>query len=72
MFNHLQGDAGRLQVTNWLCREETNACRKAAPPLPRARKPGPPFKAVDKQELDMQRMMASMQVRNDSIRIHDL
>jgi hypothetical protein len=35
---------------------------QAAPPLPRSRKPGPAFKVVDKQELDMQRMMASMQV----------
>lgn len=58
-----QGDAGRLQVTNWLCQEETDACKKAAPPLPRGRKPGPAFKPMDKQELDMQRMMASMQAR---------
>lgn len=60
----LQGDAGRQQVTNWLCHRETDACKQAAAPLPRGRALGPAFKPVDKQELDMQRMMASMQVRN--------
>ncbi len=50
-------------MTKWLCREETTACTKAAPKLPKGRKPGPAFKVVDQKELDMQRMMASMQVR---------
>mmetsp|Transcript_9393 Transcript_9393/g.28231 ORF Transcript_9393/g.28231 Transcript_9393/m.28231 type:complete len:321 (-) Transcript_9393:1411-2373(-) len=56
-----KGESGRLAITNWLCKEATDACTKKAPPLPGSRKPGPAFKEIDEQELNMQRMMKSME-----------
>ena len=52
-----------MAVAKWLCTVATDACRRAAPPLPAGRKKGPAFKEIDEQELNMQRMMASMQAR---------
>lgn len=59
---HAQGDSGRLAVTKWLCTVATDACTRKVPPLPASRSKGPAFKEIDEQELNMQRMMASMQV----------
>lgn len=56
-----KGEAGRAGVTAWLCKEITASCLHEPPPLPRGRKPSAPFQKVDKEELNMQRMMAAME-----------
>lgn len=52
----------RAQFSNWLCYELTKACAQKPPPLPKDRKPGPPFQVIDPQEAQMQKMMAGMKV----------
>ncbi len=64
---HAQGDSGRLAVTKWLCTVATDACTRKVPPLPASRSKGPAFKEIDEQELNMQRMMASMQVGQSAL-----
>ena len=58
----LQGNMNRAQLTKWLCQELTRSCRAKAPPLPRDRKPGPEFQAMDSKEAEMQKMLAGMKV----------
>jgi len=48
-------------VREWLCKEETSTCRKAAPPLPKDRPKGEKFVKKDKKDVEMERLMASMQ-----------
>ena len=52
----------RAQLTNWLCREASSACKGKPPKVPADRKPGAPFKVADPQERQMAKMMASMKV----------
>jgi len=58
-----QGTKERSAFTRWLCRELTGACRREAPPLPKDRKKGPPFKTADPQDLELNKMMANMKAR---------
>ena len=58
----LQGNMNRAQLTKWLCQELTRSCRAKVPPLPRDRKPGPEFQAMDSKEAEMQKMLAGMKV----------
>ena len=58
-----QGEMSRAQFTNWLCREQTSACKGKPPKLPADRKPGPPFKVADPQERSMAKLMQDMKVR---------
>ena len=57
-----QGLKERAAFTNWLCRETTSVCKREAPPLPAGRKKGPAFKVADSKDIELNRMMASMQV----------
>ena len=61
-FLGMQDSKQRAAFTKWLCRELTQACKKPPPPLPAGRKKGPPFKAADSQDLELNRMMANMKV----------
>jgi|TARA_B100000073_G_scaffold338103_1_gene334841 hypothetical protein len=54
------GDLAKA-LQKWLCEEETDACAKAAPPLPKSRPKGEKFKKRDKKDVDMERLMAGMQ-----------
>jgi hypothetical protein len=48
-------------VHEWLCREETSSCSSAPPPLPKDRPKGEKFVKREKKDVDMERLMASMQ-----------
>ena len=54
------GDVDVKEFTNWLCKEETSACAKVPPPLPKDRPKGEAFKKRDKKDVDMERLMAGM------------
>ncbi len=58
----MQGHMNRAELTKWLCQELTRSCRGKVPPLPRDRKPGPEFQAMDSKEAEMQKMLAGMKV----------
>ena len=52
---------GAAALKKWLCTEETRACTGTPPALPKDRPKGEAFKPRDKHEVEMERMMASMQ-----------
>ena len=54
------GDLAKA-LRKWLCEEETDACAKTVPPLPKSRPKGEKFKKRDKKDVDMERLMAGMQ-----------
>lgn len=57
-----QGKQNRAQFANWLCYELSGACKSKAPALPKSRKPGPAFEAIDPKEAEMEKMLAGMKV----------
>ena len=58
-------DIKRAAFGQFLCHNDDesalNACSKKPPPLKKDRPKGPSFEAVDKKEIDMQRMMKQME-----------
>ena len=61
-----QGKQNRAQFSNWLCYELSALCKSKPPPLPKGRKPGPAFQAVDPKEAEMEKMLAGMKVNRTS------
>ena len=59
----MQGTQNRAQFTNWLCYELSAVCKSKPPPLPKNRKPGPAFEAIDPKEAEMEKMLAGMKVQ---------
>ena len=58
----VQGKQNRAQFSNWLCYEASGLCKSKPPPLPKGRKPGPAFQAIDPKEAEMEKMLAGMKV----------
>lgn len=52
----------RAQFSNWLCYEASAACAAKPPPLPAGRAPGPAFEVMDRQEAELEKMLAGMKV----------
>ena len=57
-----QAKQTRSQFSNWLCYEASGACAAKPPPLPAGRAPGPAFEIMDRQEAELEKMLAGMKV----------
>ena len=57
-----QAKQTRAQFSNWLCYEASAACAAKPPPLPAGRAPGPAFEVMDRQEAELEKMLAGMKV----------
>ena len=57
-----QAKQTRAQFSNWLCYEASGACAAKPPPLPAGRAPGPAFEVIDRQEAELEKMLAGMKV----------
>lgn len=51
----------RAQFNRWLCWDESEACKKDAPPLPNGRKPGPPFDPRQEGDQSIDAMLGGLE-----------
>lgn len=50
----------KLALSDLLCKDQTNACKRKTPPLPKGRSPGPAFKPLTSEDLSLRNTMRGL------------